>query len=417
MRYLIYISYKGKQHHHIFRPILFSLLCIIMLTTIAACTSGGNTSTSATPTAHSATNTTIGNNGTGPTANNTSTSTIPLGPQPCPNAVSSTTYWDPIIGTQSGISAVGRVTCAHLTDTSSLQTLILVGYSGTGRIIDCYVYNNITNPSPTKLFALQGLYKGDVKISAYNTVLTAEVDQASSVNKNVPNVGLTLDLFREFKWSDGAGTLVPVSFPGIFPDLTRYQAEADQQQVSQGHDPWKLQATMVANTLAVTLLKWPTNTATTLVSGGGTHDTDAVVNVKNNKAASLSSTIKVTLSRLEGNTNGGIWIATGVTSAGMSITAPQLRDRLSSPVIVTGTGSAFEGVIGTITVLDHLYDTIGHSQAKGAIGNGNTTFSASVSYTASFKGGAQEGLLALFSYSNADGSIAGAVIVKELLSA
>lgn len=413
MRYFTCISHK--KHQYIFHNILFSLLCILTLIGAAACI--GSTSTPAPPKTHSATSTVVGSNGAGLATTSTSTAALPLGPQPCPNAVSSATYWDPIIGTQSGISAVGRVTCAYLTGTSSLQTLILVGYSGTGRIIDCYVYDNITNPSPTKLFALQGLYKGDVKISAYNTVLTAEVDQASSINKNVPNAGLTLDLFREFKWSLAANTFVPVSFPGIFPDLTRYQAETDQQQVNQGHDPWKLQAALVASSLAVSLLKWPTNTTTTLVSGGGTHDTDAIVNVKNNRAASLSSSIKVALSRLEGNTNGGIWIATGVESIGMSITSPQIRDSLSSPVTVTGTGSAFEGVIGRITVLDHLYNDIGHAQAKGMIGNGNTTFSANVSYTASFKGGTQEGLLALYSYSNADGSIAGAVIVKELLSA
>ena len=398
--------YRTKQRNsHNRRTMLFSLFCILLPISIAACTSGGTTATP-TPTAHI-----IGtaSSGTGKTP----TSAIPLGPQPCPNAVSNTTYWDAIVGTQSGVSAVGRVTCGHLTGGPSLQALILVGYSGTGRIIDCYVYDNITHPSPTKLFTLQGLYKGDVKISAYNTIMTAEVDQASSINNNVPNAALTLDLFREFKWSDGAGTFVPVSFPGIFPDLTRYQAEEDQQQVSQGHQPWKLQAPMVASTLAVDLLKWPTTATTTLVSGGGIHDTDAVVMVKNNKPA--ASTIKVTLSRLEGNTNGGIWIVTAVETAAMSITTPQNRDRLSSPVIVTGTGSAFEGVIGTVRVLDHLYNDIGHAQAKGATGNGNTTFTANVSYTSSFKGGAQEGLLALYSSSNADGSIAGAVILKELL--
>lgn len=395
------------------RPTLFLLLCGLTLVSLAACAIGGTPAATPTSTVHVGNSTaTSGTSAT--SASSTPTSAILLGPQPCPTAVSSTTYWDPIIPTQNGVSAVGRVTCGHLIGRPSLQALILVGYSGTGHIIDCYVYDNITSPSPTKLFALQGLYKGDVKISAYNTVMTAEVDLASSVNKNSSNAGLTLDLFREFKWSDGAGTLVPVSFPGIFPDLTRYQAEADQQQVNQGHQPWKLQATMVANTLAVSLLNWPTTATTTLLSGGGTHDTDAVVAVKNNKPA--ASTIQVALSRLEGNTNGGIWLATAVTTTGMSITAPQNRDRLTSPTTVTGTGNAFEAVIGKIIVLDHLYNDIGHIQAKGATGNGNTTFSAHVSYTSSFKAGAQEGLIALYSYSNADGSIAGAVIMKELLS-
>ena len=47
--------------------------------------------------------------------------------------------------------------------------------------------------------------------------------------------------------------------------------------------------------------------------------------------------------------------------------------------------------------------------------NGHTTFSANVGYTSTFKNGAEEGIVALYAISNADGSIAGAVMVKELL--
>jgi len=152
----------------------------------------------------------------------------------------------------------------------SLQALVTVRSDGTAATLDVYVYNHITDPTPTQIFKLQGLYKGGAKISGYNTVMTAEVDGNSSVNKNVnTNAALTVYLFREFKWSDATGTMVPVSFPGIFPDLTRYQAEIDQGQVNQGHDPWKLSAAQSATTLATTLLKWPTNAQATIVSGGG----------------------------------------------------------------------------------------------------------------------------------------------------
>ncbi len=138
-----------------------------------------------------------------------------------------------------------------------------------------------------------------------------------------------------------------------------------------------------------------------------------MVNVKNTLA--VSGTIIVTLSRLEGNSNGGIWEATSVTSQGMSITSPQERNRLSSPTAVTGSGNAFEGVIGRVFVLDHLYTNIGQADARGATGNGNTTFSTSVNYTPTFKNGTEEGVLVLYSYSNANGSIAGAVMIKEML--
>lgn len=264
---------------------------------------------------------------------------------------------------------------------------------GTGQILDVYVYNNITSPSPSQLFKLQNLYKGDAKISVYNTVLTAEIDQNSSINAGKNVSAMTLDLFREFKWSDGAGTLVPVSFPGIFPDLTRYQAENDQAQVNQGQDAWKLNAAQVANHLATDthLFNWPGNTQTVVVSGGGSNDSDAVVTVKN--PAPTGNTIKVSLERLEGNTNGGLWEVVSVTASGMSVTSPQSRDILSSPVNMAGTGFAFEGVIGTVYVLDHLYTPIGHARVKSATGNGNSTFSTVVSYTNTFKSGKQDGLV------------------------
>lgn len=352
---------------------------------------------------------------TGSVSTSTPTPGIGLGPQPCPVAVSAPSHWDPIMSTQANVSKVESVTCANLMGNPTLQALVIVRFDGTGSNLDLYVYKNITDASPAQVFKLQGLYKGNAKISNYNTVLTGEVDQNSAVNVGKANAALTQDLFREFKWSDGAGTFVPVSFPGLFPDLTRYQAETDQAQVNQGHDPWKLSAETVSNTLAVTLLKWSTSAQTTIVSGGGQHDVDAVVTVKN--TGPVGNTIKVTLSRLEGNANGGIWEATAVETTGMSITSPQVRDRLSSPAAVSGTGSAFEGKIGQVVILDHLYNSIGHADANGATGNGPTTFSANVSFNSTFKGGTQEGIVQLYSRSNADGSIAGTIMIKELLSA
>ncbi|GAC1385658.1 MAG: hypothetical protein NVSMB33_14890 [Ktedonobacteraceae bacterium] len=383
-------------------------LIILLIFILVACSSGGNGGSTSTPT--------TATGGVGSTATISPTAQVSLGPKPCPDAVKDPAHWDPIVGTQSGVSKVGRVTCANLVGQPTLQALILVGYQGTGNIVDVYVYSHITDPGPHQIFKLLGLAKGDAKISLYNTVITAEVDTNSSINKNQANAALITDLFREFKWSDGAGTLVPVSFPGIFPDLTRYQAEADQAEVNQGHQPWKLDAKLTAQALAANerLLKWYAGAPATIISGGGQNDVGAVVNVKSTYAG--GGTITVTMSRLEGNSNGGIWEVTAVTTAGMSITAPQNRDRLTSPISVTGTGNAFAGKVGKVIVLDHLYTNIGQADANGAAGNGNTTFSTSVPYTSSFKTGIQEGLVVLYAYSNADGSISGAVMLKEMLS-
>jgi Immunoglobulin-like domain of bacterial spore germination len=401
-------NYAKRLYTSLFTSVTLFLFVTL---TLAACSGpGGSNGSASTPTVSTTTTAEKA------TVTPTTTPQIQLGTQPCPDAVKAPSYWDAIIPTQANVNKVESVLCGNLVGNTSLQALVTVRANGTGAILDIYVYNHITDPNPAQIFKLQNLYKGDARISGYNTVLTAEVDQASSVNKNsTSNAALVQDLFREFKWSDGAGTLVPVTFPGIFPDLTRYQAEAAQQEVNQGHQPWRLSATQTAQALATStnLLKWNANSPATIVSGGGQHDVDAVVSVKNTLA--VSGTITITLSRLEGNSNGGIWEAISVTSNGMSITSPKERNRLSSPTAVAGSGNAFEGVIGRVFVLDHLYTNIGQADARGATGNGNTTFSTTVSYTSTFKNGTEEGVLVLYSYSNANGSIAGAVMIKEML--
>ena len=367
--------------------------------TLISCSGSGNTGRSSAP---SAQGTPTGSSGG-------------AGPQPCPDAVKAPAHWDAIIPTQNGVTRVENVMCGNLTGNTTLQALVTVRYHGTGQILDVYVYDAITSPGPAQLFKLQNLYKVDAEICVYNTVLTAEVDQNSSINAGKNDTEMNQDLFREFKWSDGARTLVPVSFPGIFPDLTRYQAENDQAQVNQGQDTWKLNAAQVANHMATNthLLNWPGDTQAVVVSGGGSNDSDAVVIVKN--PAPPGNMIKVSLERLERNTQKGIWEVVSVTAAEISITTPQSRDILASPVNVTGTGNAFEGVIGTVDVLDHLYTSIGHAHATGAIGNGNTTFSTVVAYNSTFKGGKQEGVVVLYAENNAGSSNGVAVMIKELL--
>jgi hypothetical protein len=339
---------------------------------------------------------------------------VSLGPQPCPDAVKDPAHWDPLIPTQVNVSSVHAVTCGYLKGVPALQALVTVLYQGTGHILDVYVFDDITASKPVQVFKLQSLYKGDTRISVYNTVMTAEVDQSSSQNTGKADAELLPDIFREFKWSDRAGTLVQISFPGIFPDLTRYQAEADQAQVNQGHQPWKLSATMTAQAFGAGLLHWDPAASATLTSGGGSHDVQATVNLKNTSAG--GTVVRLAMTRLEGNTNGGIWIVIAVTAGGgLSITQPQGASMIHSSVTISGTGSAFEGVIGKVTILDHLYTDIGHAQAHGAIGNGMTTFSSAVTCQPTFKTGAQEGLVMLTSENNAAGGVGGAVIVKVLI--
>jgi hypothetical protein len=311
---------------------------------------------------------------------------------------------------------VERVSFGRLVGDTSLQALVTVRVAGGGGFLNVSVYDRITDLHPRELFTLTGLLLGDARISPVNTLLTAQSDGASDPTDG-PSLGsgLVQDLFREFKWSASAGAFVQVALPSLFPDLTRWQAEADQAKVGAGQDLWKLDAARTAVLFANSVLKWSTDAPAILLSGGGTQDLQAVVRVASTYPG--GATITVTLSRFDEATTSGIWEVTQVRGeAFMSLTSPQNGATLTSPVTATGTSSAFEGDAGTVFVLNHLSTPIGHGRAVPAT-QGKTTFTATVPYASSFQGGAVEGLIAFYVYSQADGSIATAALVKVLLSA
>ena len=341
-----------------------------------------------------------------------------FGPQSCPKAVINPTHWNPIVGVHAG-QKVESVSCGNLLNNPSLQALVTVRNPGSDRLLDVYVYTYISNAHPTQLFKLQGLNRGKARISNYNTVITAQVDLNSSINKGQPPAKMTLDLFREFRGFDTAGTFVQVVFPSMFPDLTRWQAEADQQKVNNGQDTWKLDAVKTSRQFAMTFLTTNGTTTATLVSGGGRYDLDAHVNLSfpSPGGGGPARITKLTLSRLEGNAN-GIWEVTAVQADWMYISSPQsgLNTHISSPVTVTGFGPQFEAQIGVVWVFDHLENKIGQGFAMAPGGNSPpTTFTVTFPYKSSFRAGAQEGIVELLHAGGASFDF-GAVMVKVLVN-
>jgi hypothetical protein len=213
---------------------------------------------------------------------------------------------------------------------------------------------------------------------------------------------------------------VQTAFPGIFPDLTRYQAEADQARIHAGQDTWKNDPQKVAKALVPQFLDWQRPSTTKLLNGGGSRDASATVRVQETPvqgAPSPGPSIKVTLSRLEGNTH-NMWVVIAVEDDTMlTLTNIDARQRIASPVTLEGTGAAFEAVIGQAVVYDHLYNDIGHARVMGiTAGMGTSAYSTKVVYTSSFRSGVQEGIVAV--YENNGGisdEIYTAVLVKVLL--
>src|SRR5713101_4269336 len=281
---------------------------IVLMLLLAAC---GSNSTSA-----------GGRNAT-PTVTAVSTPSVNANPGSDKDSCKDPSYWNSIVGLQSG-QTVESVSCGKVIGTDNRQAVVDVRNTGDDKLLDVHFYRNITSAHPQELFKLSGLVHGDARVSLVNTLITAEVDKNSSINNGKPEGQLTQDLFREFKWSDGAGTLVRTAFPGFYPDLTRYQAEADQAGINNADQSWKLDAIATVKHFMVALLNFPANSTVKLISGGGAHDLQAVVNVTYPTVQGCCnfSPNKVTLERLEGNAQNGIWIVTAVTNDNLSITRP-----------------------------------------------------------------------------------------------
>ncbi|GAC1388550.1 MAG: hypothetical protein NVS4B12_02810 [Ktedonobacteraceae bacterium] len=341
----------------------------------------------------------------------TTPSAIHLGTQSCPEAVKGPAVWKHTV-TLSMDTSVEHILCGNLLGISALQAVVMVRHAGRDSMLDIFVYSDITATHPIAIFALKGLLHGDTKISGYNTLLTTQEDSNSLYNKGETNQW-TADLCREYKWSDSAGTFVQVMFSGIFPDLTRYQAEFEQMQVNnaQGFQQWRLSAVTTTQHFCEKLLQWPSDIPVIIVSGGGVHDIHAVVQVKQ----SSSSLITIKLDRLERNADGGLWEVVDVQTDQFAFTVPQNQEPLTSPVMITGHGG--RGTIGTIRVLDHLYSESGQSEAWKTSDTGTVNFSKSVPYTLSFQGGTQEGIVALSASNASSHLLTGLVLAKVLLSA
>ena len=333
----------------------------------------------------------------------------------CPNAVKAPSYWSTLVGTQEGVSHVEHVLCNKLLGDASQQALITVRHNGNAVLLDVYVYTHISNPHPTLLFSTKGLPKGDATISAYTTVLIGEADRLALINQGKTDQQLTQDLYREFRWSSTEKRFAQITFPGMFPDMTRYQAEIDQQKIKHGLDLWKRNATDVAVAAARQFFAWKRTTTTNITSGGGASDMAATIRVTQAPAPSTAipeSTVMMQLSRLEGRA-GNIWEVTAIKSNGtLKLTSPPNGSKVFSPLHITGSGSSFEGIVGMAFVLDHLSLEIGHASASGK----GDSFQADVKYRSTVNDPVhEEGIVAVFSLSAADGSVSTAVMEKVLL--
>ncbi len=389
------------------------LLCGLMVLLSACSSSSPDSGSSVTDT----TDTPIATATTAPTASSTPASALPTITLQVVGCPASTINWDSVVGTQAHVDKVQKVICGTL-EGVGMQALVNVRHYTPDSRLDVYVYDNIAG-APARRFSVQGLINGDAFISSVGSLVTAE----SNPNDVIKGA---LDLFKEYKWN--GASFGQVIFPGMFPDMTRYQADQDEAKVSAElatlqpgqpktlvRDSWKLSAGAVATHLAQAIFRWQRVT-TTLPQG----------------AAKLSI-IPVTVTNL--GTGGGGFIATvhhlnevttnifevwQVTSAdgNSAITNPGAYAQLSSPVSVSGSAMASGSILGRIVVYNDAFITVGASDPiHSAAPSGVVQFTNTVTYQLNASG-LQEGVVAFFATNQNNVAITNQVVlVKVFLGA
>lgn len=326
----------------------------------------------------------------------------------CPASLSSFN-WDQLVGTQPHVNKVQQVMCGSLEGSGSLEALVNVRYYSAGTRLDYYVYDNVYG-TPVRTFSMTNLLDGDAQISPLGTIITAEIGPGDAI-KGSP------DVFKEYQWQNGA--FVQVLFPGIYPDMTHYQAEQDQAQVNAslaaGGKPWEATLYGPAQHLAKDIFHWTEIDTHTLTFSD--HDDNYVITITN--LGPGGGGFNATMIHLDYNT-ANIYEITQVTSidGNASITAPVAAAELSSPITVSGNSLASGSVLGEIIVYSDIYISDGNSgNIRSPAAGGYVNFTSSVTYQLN-SSGVQEGAVAFY-YTNQNNVNASneVIMIKVFLSA
>jgi len=391
--------------------LLFSLLILL-----SACSSiFGSPSQSGSPSADA----TSASSTPSPVVSPTSaagTPTITLQVTGCPSTLS--INWDSLVGTRANVNKVQKVICGSLEGSGSFDALIDVRYYSSDAKLDYYVYDNLFG-TPNQRFSGRGLLNGDAVISSIGTLTTAEVNPSDAIQG-------VIDLFKEYQWN--GSSFVQILFPGMYPDVTRYQAEHSQSVVSseiaalqpgqsqaQIKDSWRLSPGTVATHLAHDIFHW-TNTTVTLPKGASKLSIITITITNNGTGgggfyATLHHLNEITTNIYE------VWQITAIDGSS-GISSPAAYAQLTSPVSISGSAIANGSVLGQIVLYDDMFTAVGTSGAiRSPASSGYVQFTDSVSYHLGAQG-LQEGVMAFYPTNQNNIALTNqAVMVKVFLSA
>jgi hypothetical protein len=312
--------------------------------------------------------------------------------------------WDSLVGSKAGVDKVQKVACGSF-EGGALAALVNVRYYSSDAKLDVYVYDNLYG-NPYRRFSLLGLLDGDALISPTSTIMTAEIGPKSAF-AGAPN------LYKEFQWN--GSTFAQILFPGMYPDMTHYQAEHDQALVTQGFNTWKTQQYSVIYNLATKVFHWSNVTPKSLTYSNPTNT--YIFSVSNLDPGGGGFT--VTMVHLDSVLT-NILEVTGVTSfdGSTQLGTPSPGVSLTSPVTVSGSAAVSGSVLGRVLIYDNTYIIVGDSGSiPSPTSSGVASFTKSISYSLNAPG-LQEGVIAFFSTTQSNDTLTNQVVmVKVFLTA
>lgn len=333
--------------------------------------------------------------------------------QPPVNCPALSINWDTLVGTKANVNKVQKVICGNLEGNGAVTALILVRYYSPDATLDFYVYDNLAG-SPAQRFVVRGLAQGDAQISPTNTIITAQ---------NSDHDPLGVNLFKEYQWN-GSG-FGQIEFPGMFPDVTHYQAEQVQASVNAQlaqatatptapHSVWQESAFPVVSRLAQDLFHWPANQVTNTVVTYNSGLSQYVIQATN--LGPGGGGFVATLFRLD-NVPTNIFEIKQISSIDgtLALTSPAPGVQLTSPVKVSGSYVSSGTILGRVVLYNDSYLIIGDTgPIHGSAPTGTVSFVPSISYHFNISG-LQEGLVAFFTTNQNNIALTNQMIMVKVL--
>jgi hypothetical protein len=273
--------------------------------------------------------------------------------------------------------------------------LVQVVDSSPQHLLDVYIYGcsmqrtQVKNaqaqmkPVITLLFKRQGLIQGETSITRANTLSISQEDTSISPDTSILLQPLEQNVYQEYTWRNGAFT--QITFPGLYPALSRTEAEALQDQENNGQAlPWN-DPQVTAEQMAKDALAWPVNDLHSTVQ-----DNDGTVAHLLLSRQSPHLEVSVTLKRLIQHNKMGLWFVTAAQTPDIVLNQTGSTLSISSPATLQGRSTLTDGQ-ANVTLFDHALTPLKILNDAQSTIQANGTFTETLHYTNNIPG--QPGLL------------------------